>query len=240
MLVKIPLIQCFYGIRSMRQTIKDIEVNTAYRWFLGLSLNDKVPHFTTYGKNYNRRFQDKEVIEEIFHYVLSIVWGQGLIDPTEISIDGIHIKAAANNHKYTHQVLAYSTTNRDGYREYKSNPKICANCPLLSSCTESKKKQKVVTRHIWREYLELCEEIRHQKGSKELYQKRKETVERLFGTAKEYHNLHYTREVGKVQNEGKSWTYFGMHEYQKISKNEGGEAFLFFAKNYFDKDFSLF
>ncbi|EPT92198.1 MULTISPECIES: IS1182 family transposase, partial [Streptococcus] len=35
LLVKIPLIQCFYGIRSMRQTIKDIEVNTAYRWFLG-------------------------------------------------------------------------------------------------------------------------------------------------------------------------------------------------------------
>ena len=90
------------------------------------------------------------------------------------------------------QVLAYSTTNRDGYREYKSDPKICAICPLLSSCTESKKKQKVVTRHIWREYLEICEEIRHQKGSKELYQKRKETVERLFGTAKEYHNLRYT------------------------------------------------
>ena len=60
MLVKIPLNQCFYGIRAMRQTIKDIEVNIAYRWFLGLSLNDKIPHFTTYGKNYNRRFQDKE------------------------------------------------------------------------------------------------------------------------------------------------------------------------------------
>ena len=53
LLVKIPLIQCFYGIRSMHQTIKDIEVNTAYRWFLGLSLDDKVPHFTTYGKNYS-------------------------------------------------------------------------------------------------------------------------------------------------------------------------------------------
>lgn len=37
-LVKIPMIQCFYDIRSMRQTIKDIEVNTAYRWFLGLTL----------------------------------------------------------------------------------------------------------------------------------------------------------------------------------------------------------
>jgi IS1562 transposase len=89
----------------MRQTIRDIEVNPSYRWFLGLSLNDKVSHFTTYGKNYNRRFQDKEVIEEFFHYVLSIVWGQGLIDPTEIFIDGTHIKATANNHKYTYQVL---------------------------------------------------------------------------------------------------------------------------------------
>jgi IS4 family transposase len=29
----------------------------------------------------------------------------------------------------------------------------------------------------------------------ELYQKRKETVERLFGTAKEYYNLRYTRKV---------------------------------------------
>ena len=43
MLVKIPLIQCFYGIRSMRQTMKEIEVNVAYRWFLGLTLDDKVP-----------------------------------------------------------------------------------------------------------------------------------------------------------------------------------------------------
>ena len=34
LLVKIPLIQCFYGIRSMRQTIKDIEVNTATVGFL--------------------------------------------------------------------------------------------------------------------------------------------------------------------------------------------------------------
>ena len=33
-LIKIPFIQYLYGIRSMRQTIKEIEVNAAYRWFL--------------------------------------------------------------------------------------------------------------------------------------------------------------------------------------------------------------
>ena len=105
LLVKIPLIQCFYGIRSMRQTIKDIEVNTAYRWFLGLSLDDKVPHFTTYGKNYSRRFQNKEVLAHIFSHVLHHVLEAGLIDPSEIFIDGTHIKAAANNHKYKNVVV---------------------------------------------------------------------------------------------------------------------------------------
>lgn len=51
-LIKIPLIQYLYGIKSMRQTIKEIEVNMAYRWFLGLELYDPVPHFSTFGKNY--------------------------------------------------------------------------------------------------------------------------------------------------------------------------------------------
>ncbi len=45
--------------------------------------------------------------------------------------------------------------------------------------------------------LEVCEDIRHQRGMKERYQQRKETIERLFGTASEYHNLRYTRLKGK-------------------------------------------
>ena len=36
MLIKLPFIQYLYGIKSMRQTVKEIEVNVAYRWFLGL------------------------------------------------------------------------------------------------------------------------------------------------------------------------------------------------------------
>lgn len=33
------------------------------------------------------------------------------------------------------KILTYSTTNRDGYKEYKSNPKECINCPSLPKCT---------------------------------------------------------------------------------------------------------
>src|SRR3712207_8240985 len=42
------------------------------------------------------------------------------------------------------QVLKYSTTNRDGYREYKSNRNICQNCPDRKRCTESKNATKLV------------------------------------------------------------------------------------------------
>lgn len=74
---------------------------------------------------------------------------------------------------------------------------------MLAICTESRQHQKVVVRHIWKAALEVCEDIRHQSGMKERYQHRKETIERLFGTAKEYHNLRYTREKGKSKMEAK-------------------------------------
>ena len=364
-LIKIPLIQYLYGIKSMRQTIKEIEVNMAYRWFLGLEMYDPVPHFSTFGKNYTRRFKDTDLFEQIFANILEDCYKWKFVDPTEVFVDATHVKARANNkkmrkriaqeealfyeellkkeinedrksrgkkplkekddsedddnhpssggssgntketkesttdpesgwfHKGEHKqvfayavetacdkngwilgytvspgnehdsrtfkglfdkikdigintliadagyktpaiakllmdngitplfpykrpmtkdgffkkdeyvydeyfdcyicpgnhVLRYSTTNRDGYKEYKSSKYICAKCPYLSQCTESKEHIKVVTRHIWEEYMEECEDIRHTLGMKELYKLRKETIERLFGTAKENHGF---------------------------------------------------
>lgn len=51
-LIKMVLIQYLFGIRSMRQTIKEIETNVAYRWFIGYGFSEKIPHFSTFGKNY--------------------------------------------------------------------------------------------------------------------------------------------------------------------------------------------
>ena len=50
----------------MRQTIREIEVNVAYRWFLGYSLTEKIPHFSTFNKNYERRFKNTDLFESIF------------------------------------------------------------------------------------------------------------------------------------------------------------------------------
>lgn len=390
MLIKIPFIQYLYGIRSMRQTIKEIEVNVAYRWFLGLDMLDKVPHFSTFGKNYSRRFKDTDLFEQIFSHILEECYKFRLVDPTEVFVDATHVKARANAHKmrkriakqealfyedmlkkeinedraahgkkslkdkdddntpssangsskekeikesttdpdsgwfhkgehkevfayavetacdkhgwilgYTispgnlhdsrtfkglydkisdigintliadagyktpaiaklllddgikplfpykspmtkdgffkksdfvydeyydyvicpnDQHLEYSTTNRDGYREYKSNGHICKGCPYLSQCTNSQNHVKVFTRHIWEDYMETCEDIRHTLGMKDLYKKRKETIERLFGTAKENHGFRYTQMYGKARMEMKVGITFACLNLKKLAR----------------------
>ena len=39
-LIKIVMIQYIFGIRSMRQTLKEIEVNFAYRWYIGYNMHE--------------------------------------------------------------------------------------------------------------------------------------------------------------------------------------------------------
>ena len=86
--------------------------------------------------------------------------------------------------------LKYSTTNREKYKEYKSNQKIFKKC---------QNKTKIVTRHVWEEYLEKVENIRHTVGIKEIYSLRSQTIERVFSDAKELHGVRYTQYRGLAE-----------------------------------------
>ncbi|MGD6944529.1 IS1182 family transposase [Cytobacillus gottheilii] len=357
-LIKLTFIQYTFGIRSMRQTIEELKTNMAYRWFLGYGFYDKVPHFSTFGKNYERRFKDTDLFEQIFYRILKTATEKKLISAEHVFIDSTHVKASANKHKFAKKVvrketrayqeqlqteinddredhgkkpfppdkfekeetkeikesttdpesgyyvkdertkqfaysfhaasdrngfilgnivtpgnihdsgileplvervidrvgkpeavaadaayktpaitkylieheitpalpytrprtkdgffrkheyvydehfdcyicpagkiLNYSTTTKEGYREYKSSKQTCATCSLLHQCTQSKIHQKVVTRHIWQEYVEEAEHLRHHKDVKPIYAKRKETIERVFADAKEKHGMRWT------------------------------------------------
>lgn len=96
-------------------------------------------------------------------------------------------------------VLAYTTTNREGYKEFKSKGYSCKFCPSLDKCTASRSQEKLVTKHIWSNYLEQAEDIRHTPEYKALYDKRKETIERVFADAKEKHSMRYTNFRGLSQ-----------------------------------------
>lgn len=91
------------------------------------------------------------------------------------------------------RLLPYTTTDRLGYRHYKSDPEHCCTCPLLASCTTNAKAQRTITRHIWQEARERTDAHRLTDWGKRIYKRRKETVERSFADAKQLHGHRYAR-----------------------------------------------
>ena len=288
MLIKIPFIQYLYGIKSMRQTMKEIEVNVAYRWFLGLDMLDPVPHFSTFGKNYTRRFKDTDLFEQIFSKILEDCMKYKLVNTEQIFVDATHVKACANSKKMRKRVAheqalwyeeelnkeiekdrlahgkkplkkkddnqppASGGTGNDkdsiseelpedvktqkcsisdpesGWFRKGEHKHVFAyavetacdkhECQCLSKCTESKDYVKLITRHVWEEYMEVVEDIRHTIGNRQIYQLRKETIERIFGTAKEQHGFRYTQYVGKARMEMKAGFTFACMNLKKLAK----------------------
>ncbi|PRS04815.1 IS1182 family transposase [Bacillus paralicheniformis] len=363
-LFKMMFIGYLYGIRSERQLEKEIYYNMAYRWFLGLNINDPVPHHSTISWNRRTRFKDTTIFQDIFDEIVLQAINHDMVGGRVLFTDSTHLKANANKHKYTKktieqdtqnyikdldeailedreahgkkplkakeevkaeknirqsttdpesgylyrenkpegffyldhrttdmkyniitdayvtpgnvhdsapyldrldyqiarfgfqveavaldsgylttpickglsdrhifgviahrrfhstrglfpkwkfqydhekdqyicpkgQTLLYSTTDRKGYRFYKSNPEKCASCPLLENCTRSKNHQKVVSRHIWEDHKEKVRQNRLSASGKILYKKRKEKIERSFADSKQLHGLRYCRLRGK-------------------------------------------
>jgi len=385
-LFKLVLLQHLEGISSLRGTLRRAETDIAYRWFLGYTLNEELPHFSTVSYNFRHRFTQR-TIEAVFRWILDEAGSVGALTPAAVFVDGTHIKASANLNKKIrqevpvaakryqeellaeinadreahgkkpfdddmddkppkcggkkrdntskkklarrkkagfktvtksttdpdcgvfvkgkhqrqfayeahavcgkngyileavvtpgnvhdsvafddvydkvtqafpeietivadsayktphickkvfgdgrvlstackrpmtmkgghewwkyvydeyydcvicpeYQPLAYRTTNREGYREYCSDPKICAQCPTRQLCTRSKNCVKTVLRHIWKAYEELADAARHTPEYKDLYAKRKETIERVFADAKEKHGMRHTHYRGLAQ-----------------------------------------
>lgn len=99
-LMKLVFIQYLFNINSMRKTIREVEVNVAYRWFLGLDFYDKIPHFSTFGKNYQkRRFKDTNIFNDIFENILNQALEYEFVDTKIQFVDSTHVKANANRQK---------------------------------------------------------------------------------------------------------------------------------------------
>lgn len=362
-LFKLLLLGYLFGIRSERQLMREVQVNVAYRWFLGLRLTDKVPDASTISQNRRRRFADSAIYQEIFDEIVLQAMGRGMVEGRVLYTDSTHLKANANKGKYdvmsveqapsaylaqleaainedraasgkkplkvrddddaataskeikvsrtdpdsgfmvrddkprgffyldhrsvdskyaiitdtyatpanvhdsqpylkrldrqcerfgfapdmvgldagyytpmvcqglqdrqiaglmgyrrpNHregyfykrqyvydasgdtyrcpegQDLTYRTTNREGYRQYHSDPAQCGACPSRERCTQSANKTKVVVRHVWEAAKEAVDARRLTVWGKKVYARRKETVERSFADAKQLHGHRYAR-----------------------------------------------
>ncbi len=56
--------------------------------------------------------------------------------------------------------------------------------------------QKVIHRHVWQDAIDEVERLRHTPVNRQLYARRKETIERVFADAKEKHGMRWTRYRG--------------------------------------------
>lgn len=136
------------------------------------------------------------------------------------------------------QILKYSTTNKDGYREFKSNPLICEKCESREKCTQSKNCQKLYTLHVWNDYLERVSDIRYSLKYKGLYQERKQTIERVFADAKEKHGMRYTPYRGLAQVENWVRLKFACMNLKKLAIHKWRNCLLFYVFDYFYADFN--
>lgn len=99
-LFKLVFIQALDGIKSMRKTCEKIKVDAEYRWFLGIPFGVDTPHFSTFSKNYERRFKDSDIFEKIFINIVNQAIKYKLVDGTTFYTDSTHKKANANKNKF--------------------------------------------------------------------------------------------------------------------------------------------
>jgi transposase len=97
--------------------------------------------------------------------------------------------------------LTYATTNRSGYREYRSDKATCSECPLQDQCSANASKQRTIQRHVWETYKEKVGQNRQSEVGKVVYPLRSQTIERSFADAKELHGLRRCRFRGREKTQ---------------------------------------
>jgi len=108
-LFKILFIGYLFGIRSERQLMREIEVNVAYRWFLGFGLQTKIPHHSTISFARNKRFAESSIYQDIFDEIVLLGLRHRLIEGQTLHTDSTHLKASANKNKYDFKDVTPST-----------------------------------------------------------------------------------------------------------------------------------
>ena len=110
-LFKMLFLGYLYGVRSERQLVREIQVNVAYRWFIGYGLTDKIPDASTFSQNRRRRFTESTVYQEIFDEIVLQAMRRTWINGRVLYTDSTHLKASANKHKFKKKHVEASARN---------------------------------------------------------------------------------------------------------------------------------
>jgi transposase len=99
LMIRMLIIGYVFGIRSERALCRDVQVNFAYRWFCGLSIEDKLPDHSAFSRARNERFCDSDIFRSVFERVVGACIGAGLVGGEGFAVDASLIVADANKHR---------------------------------------------------------------------------------------------------------------------------------------------
>lgn len=90
-IIRLFLLQAIEGIGHVRDLIRQVQVNLAYRWFIGYDLDEKLPDHSTLSRALDR-FGDK-VFDELFERSIAQCKASGLIEGRVLHLDATTIRA---------------------------------------------------------------------------------------------------------------------------------------------------
>lgn len=99
LMIRMLIIGYVFAIRSERALCREVRVNLAYRWFCGLSIEDKIPDHSAFSRARNERFRDSGIFRCVFERVVETCLTAGLVGGEGFAVDASLIAADANKQR---------------------------------------------------------------------------------------------------------------------------------------------
>jgi transposase len=99
LMIRMLILGYVFAIRSERLLCREVQVNLAYRWFCGLSIEDKIPDHSAFARARNERFRDSGMFRRVFERVLEACIAAGLVGGEGFAVDASLIAADANKQR---------------------------------------------------------------------------------------------------------------------------------------------
>ena len=99
LMIRMLLVGYAFAIRSERMLCREVKVNLAYRWFCGLSIEDKIPDHSAFSRARNERFRDSDIFRHVFERVVEACIAAGLVGGEGFAVDASLIVADANKQR---------------------------------------------------------------------------------------------------------------------------------------------
>src|SRR5215510_11898603 len=99
LMIRMLIVGYVFAIRSERLLCREVKVNLAYRWFCGLSIENKIPDHSAFSRARNERFRESDVFRRVFERVVEACIAAGLVGGEGFAVDASLIVADANKQR---------------------------------------------------------------------------------------------------------------------------------------------